>query len=216
MMIDFAELRTKMVEEQLIGRGIKDQRVINAFKKVPREKFMLASNKHLAYEDGAQKIAADQTISQPYIVAYMLQALNLAPKDRVLDIGTGSGYAAAVLAEITSEVFTVEIIEKLALKAKTNFKKLNYDNIKVKISDGTLGWKEYAPYDAILVSAAAPYVPEKIVKDLKNKGRLIIPIGKRGGVQQLKLITKDYRGKVKTKNLEYVRFVPLLGEDSWR
>lgn len=215
-MADFAEQRQKMVQKQLLERGIKDQKVIDAFKKVPREEFMLAENKDLAYADGAQEIEAGQTISQPYIVAYMLQALNLKPQDRVLDIGTGSGYAAALLAEITAEVFTVEIIEKLALKAEENFKRLNYDNIKVKISDGSLGWESYAPYDAILVSAAAPYIPDKLVEELKAKGRLIIPVGKKRGVQQLKLVQKNYRGKIKKENLEYVRFVPLLGEDSWQ
>lgn len=214
-MTDYKKLRKKMVKEQLGNRGIKNQAVLNAFRKVPREKFMLESNKELAYEDGAQSIDAGQTISQPYIVAYMLQALEVKSGDKVLEIGTGSGYAAALLAEIADEVYTVEKIDELALKAKKVLKKLNYTNVEVKIGDGSLGWEEKAPYDAILVSAAAPYVPKKLTEQLKNKGRLIIPVGKKRGVQQLKLIRKNYRGKIKKEKLEYVRFVPLLGEDSW-
>lgn len=214
-MTDYQKLRQKMVEEQLEKRGIKDSAVLNAFSKVPREKFMLETNKELAYENGAQSIDAGQTISQPYIVAYMLQALELKSSDKVLEIGTGSGYAAALLAEIAEEVYTVEKIEKLASKAKKVLLKLNYTNVEVNIGDGSLGWEENAPYDAILVSAAAPYVPEKLIEQLKNKGRLIIPVGKKRGIQQLKLIRKNYRGKIKEEKLEYVRFVPLLGEDSW-
>lgn len=214
-MTDYQKLRKKMVEEQLKKRGITDQAVLDAFNKVPREEFMLDSNKELAYEDGAQSIDAGQTISQPYIVAYMLQALEIESDDKVLEIGTGSGYAAALLAEIAEEVYTVEKIEKLALKAKNVLKKLNYINVDVKIGDGSLGWEENAPYDAVLVSAAAPYVPEKLIEQLKNKGKLIIPVGKKRGIQQLKLIKKNYRGKIKEEKLEYVRFVPLLGEDSW-
>ncbi|MEC9490745.1 MAG: protein-L-isoaspartate(D-aspartate) O-methyltransferase [Halanaerobiales bacterium] len=213
---DFEKLRQQMVKNQLIKRGIEDQLVIDAFQKVPREKFMLEKNRHLAYEDGAQSIEEGQTISQPYIVASMLQALNLDQSDRVLEIGTGSGYAAAILAEIAAEVYTIEIIEKLAEKAKEVLAELNYDNVEVKIGDGTLGWEEKAPYDAIIVSAAAPYVPEKLQEQLKKGGRIIIPIGERGGIQSLKLIKKKYNGKFKEKELEYVRFVPLLGQDSWK
>jgi len=213
---DFEKLRQKMVKEQLIGRGIEDEAVIEAFKKVAREKFMLEKNKEYAYHDGAQSIDAGQTISQPYIVAFMLQALKLKEDERVLEIGTGSGYAAALLAEIVKEVYTIERIEKLAIKARKVLKELNYENVEVKIGDGSVGWEEKAPYDAILVSAAAPYVPENLIEQLAKKGRLIIPVGKRKGVQQLKRITKRYNGKIKEESLEYVRFVPLLGEDSWR
>jgi protein-L-isoaspartate(D-aspartate) O-methyltransferase len=213
---DFEKLRQKMVEEQLITRGIKDQAVIEAFKKVAREKFMLEKNRDYAYQDGAQSIDAGQTISQPYIVALMLQALKLGEEDRVLEVGTGSGYAAALLAEIVKKVYTIERIEQLAVQARKVLQELDYQNVEVKIGDGSLGWEEKAPYDAILVSAAAPYVPENIIKQLANKGRLIIPVGERGGIQQLKLITKKYNGKIKEESLEYVRFVPLLGDDSWR
>jgi protein-L-isoaspartate(D-aspartate) O-methyltransferase len=212
----FEKIRQKMVEEQLITRGIKDQAVIEAFKKVAREKFMLEKNRDYAYQDGAQSIDAGQTISQPYIVALMLQALKLGEEDRVLEVGTGSGYAAALLAEIAKKVYTIERIEQLAVQARKVLQELDYQNVEVKIGDGSLGWEEKAPYDAILVSAAAPYVPENMIEQLANKGRLIIPVGERGGIQQLKLITKKYNGKIKEESLEYVRFVPLLGEDSWR
>lgn len=216
MTVDFEKLRSKMVKEQLIKRGIEDQAVINAFKKVEREKFMLEKNREYAYEDGAQIIEAGQTISQPYIVAVMMQALKLEENDRVLEVGTGSGYAAALLAEIVKEVYTIEKIEKLAVKAEKVLSELDYQNVEVKIGDGSLGWEENAPYDAILVSAAAPYVPENLIEQLNNGGRIIIPIGERGGIQQLKLITKKFNGRLKEESLEYVRFVPLLGEDSWR
>jgi len=212
---DFEKLRQKMVEEQLISRAIEDEAVIGAFKKTAREKFMLDKNREYAYQDGAQSIDAGQTISQPYIVALMLQALKLKEDDKVLEVGTGSGYAAALLAEIVKEVYTIERIEKLAVKAREVLRELNYQNVEVKVGDGSLGWEEKAPYDAILVSAAAPYVPEKLIDQLANKGRLIIPVGRRSGVQQLKLITKKYNGKIREENLEYVRFVPLLGADSW-
>ena len=216
MSVDFEKLRRQMVKEQLIKRGIEDQSVLDAFKKVPREKFMLDKNKELAYEDGAQKIGAGQTISQPYIVALMIQALKLDESDRVLEVGTGSGYAAALLAEIAAEVYTIEKIEQLADKAKEVLSELNYDNVELKVGDGSLGWEENAPYDAVVVSAAAPYAPEKLVEQLKKGGKIVIPIGERGGIQQLKLLKKKYNGKIKEENLEYVRFVPLLGEDSWK
>lgn len=216
MEVDFEKLRSQMVEEQLIKRGIENEAVIAAFKKVEREKFMLEKNKKFAYEDGAQSIEAGQTISQPYIVAVMLEALKLEANDRALEIGTGSGYAAALLAEIIKEVYTIERIEELAVKAKNVLSELNYQNVKVKTGDGSLGWKENEPYDAILVSAAAPYVPEKLLEQLNSGGRIVIPVGRRGGIQQLKLITKKFSGRFKEESLEYVRFVPLLGEDSWR
>ena len=213
---DFEKLRQEMVEENLIKRGIEDEKVLNAFRKVEREKFMLDKNKAYAYEDAAQSIEAGQTISQPYIVALMMQALNLKEDDKVLEIGTGSGYEAALLAEIVEEVYTIERIEKLAVKAKKVLADLDYNNVRVKVGDGSLGWKEKAPYDAVVVSAAAPYIPENLIEQLNNKGRLVIPVGERSGIQQLKLVTKKFNGKIKKENLDYVRFVPLLGEDSWR
>lgn len=213
---NFKELRQKMVKEQLLSRDIKDEAVIEAFRKVAREKFMLEKNRDYAYQDGAQSIDAGQTISQPYIVALMLQALSLKKEDRVLEVGTGSGYAAALLAEIAGKVYTIERIEELALKARKVLEELDYKNVEVKIGDGSLGWAEEAPYDAILVSAAAPYIPEKLIEQLAVGGRLVIPVGNRNGIQQLKKIKKKYSGKIREESLEYVRFVPLLGEDSWR
>lgn len=216
MEIDFEKLRKQMVEEQLMKRGIDDDLVLDSFRNVEREKFIPENNKKYAYADGAQLIAAGQTISQPYIVAVMLEALEIKKTDRVLEIGTGSGYAAALLAEIAAEVFTVERIETLAVQAEELLEKLGYQNIKVKFGDGSLGWEEFAPYDSILVSAAAPYVPQKLVEQLSAGGRLVIPVGKRNEVQRLKVLTKKFNGRVKEKELEYVRFVPLIGEDSWK
>lgn len=216
MEIDFEKLRRQMVEKQLVKRGIDDELVLEAFKKVKREKFLPENNKKNAYADGAQLIAAGQTISQPYIVAVMLEALEIEQNDSVLEIGTGSGYAAALLAEIAAEVYTIERIEELAVKAEELLKKLGYQNIKVKLGDGSLGWEEYAPYDSILVSAAAPYVPQKLIDQLSVGGKIVIPVGERNKVQRLKVITKKFNGKIKEKELEYVRFVPLIGEDSWR
>jgi protein-L-isoaspartate(D-aspartate) O-methyltransferase len=215
MEMNFEKLRNKMVEEQLIKRGIEDELVLKAFRKVEREKFVPDKNKKYAYEDGAQLIAAGQTISQPYIVAVMLEALEIKESDKVLEIGTGSGYAAALLAEIAAEVYTIERIEELALTARKVLSNLDYQNVKVKLGDGSLGWEENAPYDSILVSAAAPYVPEKLVEQLATGGKIVLPVGKRNKVQQLKQLTKKFNGKIKEKELEYVRFVPLIGEDSW-
>jgi len=216
MGIDFEQLRKQMVEEQLVKRGIDDELVLEAFKKVKREKFLPENNKKYSYADGAQLIAAGQTISQPYIVAVMLEALEIEKTDSVLEIGTGSGYAAALLAEIAAEVYTIERIEELAVQAEELLKKLGYQNIKVKLGDGSLGWEEFAPYDSILVSAAAPYVPQKLIDQLSVGGKIVIPVGERNKVQRLKVITKKFNGKIKAKELEYVRFVPLIGKDSWR
>lgn len=216
MSINFKKLRTQMVEKQLLKRGIEDKLVLDAFRKLPREKFISDKNKKYAYHDGAQLIAAGQTISQPYIVAVMLENLEIKKSDKILEIGTGSGYAAALLAEIAAEVYTIERIEELALKAEKLFNKLNYQNLKVKLGDGSLGWEEHAPYDSILVSAAAPYVPEKLIEQLAKGGTIVIPVGKRNRVQQLKQLKKSYSGKVREKKLDYVRFVPLIGENSWR
>lgn len=212
---DFKKLRKKMVKTQLIRRGIENEKVIEAFKKVAREEFVDPKYQHSSYNDSPLPIDKDQTISQPYIVAYMIEKLALKENDRVLEIGTGSGYAAAILAEIVAEVYTIERFETLAGKAAERFEKLDYNNIEVKIGDGSLGWEEYAPYDGIVVSAAAPYVPEKLKEQLAENGKIIIPIGEKKGVQQLKLITKIKEDNFKEESLDYVRFVPLTGEDGW-
>jgi protein-L-isoaspartate(D-aspartate) O-methyltransferase len=213
---NFEELRKKMVEKQLINRGIEDEKVIDAFAEVPREEFVGEKYKSSAYDDGPLPIGSGQTISQPYIVALMIDSLNLNEDDKVLEIGTGSGYAAAVLAKIVNEVYTIEKIDKLAEKAKERFKKLNYTNISTKVGDGTLGWEENAPYDGIVVSAAAPHVPEALINQLAESGKIIIPVGEDGGVQRLKLIKKTEDGTVNEENLDYVRFVPLLGENGYK
>lgn len=211
---DFKELREKMVKTQLIRRGIEAEQVIKAFKKVPREKFVDPSYQDSAYNDSPLPIDKDQTISQPYIVAYMIEKLALDENSRVLEIGTGSGYAAAVLAEIAAEVYTIERFEVLAEKASKRFNSLGYDNVKVKVGDGTLGWEEHAPYDGIVVSAAAPHVPQKLKEQLAENGKMIIPVGEKRGVQQLKIISKK-NGKLSEESLDYVRFVPLTGENGW-
>lgn len=216
MKLDFEKLRKEMVEQQIKNRGIEDEKVLNAFREVPREEFVEENYKSSSYDDGALPIGAGQTISQPYIVALMIDSLNLKPDEKVLEIGTGSGYAAAVLSRIVEEVYTIETIETLAQKAVKRFARLEYDNIEVKIGDGTLGWEENAPYDGIVVSAAAPHVPEALIKQLSDKGRIIIPVGERGGVQRLKVIKKDEEGKISEENLDYVRFVPLRGENGYR
>jgi protein-L-isoaspartate(D-aspartate) O-methyltransferase len=213
---DFERLRRNMVEKQLINRGIKDKKVIAAFREVPREKFVDDKYKASAYDDGPLPIGAGQTISQPYIVAMMIDSLNLNADDKVLEIGTGSGYAAAVLSKIVNEVYTIEKITQLANKAAGHFKKLNYNNIFIKVGDGTRGWPENAPYNGIVVSAAAPHVPDALIKQLTSPGKMIIPVGEKGGVQRLKLIKKSKKGKITEDNLDYVRFVPLIGENGFR
>ncbi|ADQ15148.1 protein-L-isoaspartate(D-aspartate) O-methyltransferase [Halanaerobium hydrogeniformans] len=215
MSVNFTKLREKMVKTQIIRRGIKDGKIIEAFKNVAREEFVDSKYKDDAYNDSPLPIDKGQTISQPYIVAYMIEKLNLSEEDKVLEIGTGSGYAAAILAQIVEEVYTIERFEILAEKASQRFKKLGYNNIKVKVGDGTLGWGEYAPYDGIVVSAAAPHVPEELKEQLAENGKIIIPVGEKTGVQQLKLITKSKENTFKEENLDYVRFVPLTGENGW-
>ncbi len=202
-----------MVEEQIIARGIKDKKVISAFLKVPREEFVPEDLKKYAYIDSPLSIGEGQTISQPYIVALMTEALKLKGYEKVLEIGTGSGYQAAILAEIGCEVYSVERIESLAKKAESLLKKLGY-NVKIKIGDGTLGWEEYSPYDRIIVTAAGPKIPETLLAQLsENEGRLIMPIGDRF-FQDLILVIK--RGKeIEKINLGGCQFVPLIGKEGW-
>jgi len=202
-----------MVEEQIIARGIKDKKVISAFLKVPREEFVPEDLKKYAYIDSPLSIGEGQTISQPYIVALMTEALKLKGYEKVLEIGTGSGYQAAILAEIGCEVYSVERIESLAKRAESLLKKLGY-NVKIKIGDGTLGWEEYSPYDRIIVTAAGPKIPETLLAQLsENEGRLIMPIGDRF-FQDLILVIK--RGKeIEKINLGGCQFVPLIGKEGW-
>jgi protein-L-isoaspartate(D-aspartate) O-methyltransferase len=196
-----------MVKTQIQQRGVKDSATLSAMRKTPRHSFVPASQIANAYEDRPLPIGYGQTISQPYIVAYMTEAIKPKPGQRVLEIGTGSGYQAAVLAEIVNKVYTVEIVEELSKQAAGRLRNLNYKNVEVKNADGYHGWKEHAPFDAIMVTAAAEYVPPPLKEQLKDGGLMIIPVGSPYMVQQLMLIEKK-GGKFRTTNLLPVRFVP--------
>ena len=196
-----------MIKEQIISRGVKDAKVISAMEDVKRHLFVPPRLTERAYDDGPLPIGYSQTISQPYIVAFMSEALNLGPDDIVLEIGTGSGYQAAILAEIVKKVYTIEILEPLAGQSRDRLKDLGYDNIEVKHGDGYLGWPEYAPFDKIIVTAAPSNIPMELVGQLKIGGKMVIPIG--SFFQELYLITKTEDGFVK-KAILPVRFVPMV------
>ncbi len=212
---DFEDYLKIMVEEQLIPRGIDNKNVLKAMLKVPRHIFVPLKYLDYAYQDRPLPIDEGQTISQPYIVAKMIQALKPENGDRVLEVGTGSGYAAAVLSIISRQVYTIERHELLAEQALDRYDKLDYDNIKVKIDDGTNGWQEKAPFDKILVSAGAPAIPEPLTNQLKVDGVMIIPVGKDKKIQKLIRLTKTSENNYKIEQLESVRFVPLVGEKGW-
>lgn len=203
--------RYKMVEEQIIDRGVRDPLVIDAMRKVPRHEFVPSELVPFAYSDQPLPIGNEQTISQPYIVAYMTEALHLQPGNKVLEIGTGSGYQAAVLAEIVSEVVSIEIVEPLAIEASKRLLKLGYTNIKVISGDGYKGSPKDAPFDAIIVTAAPNHIPPDLIVQLKEGGRMIIPVGEIYSVQHLMLIEKK-ENKIIKKNLIPVRFVPFTRE----
>jgi len=205
----YSEQRRAMVENQLIPRGISDASVIEAMLKIPRHKFLPEHLGDYAYSDCPLPIGMGQTISQPYIVAYMTELLTLNKGDKVLEIGTGSGYQAAILAEIGCDLYTIEIVEILTLRAKKVLQSLGYKNIHFKVDDGYMGWKENAPYDAILVTAATPEIPEPLTKQLKEGGKMIIPVG--DYFQELILLKKTGEG-LKEKRVTPVRFVPMTGE----
>ncbi len=207
----FASKRKAMVENDLRGRGIKDRKVLDVMGKVPRHLFVGESQRKRAYEDYPLPIGDGQTISQPYIVALMTEALQLRPSDRVLEIGTGSGYQAAVLAEIVKEVFTIEIKRSLADGARTTLRELGYGNVDVKFGDGYLGWEEKAPFDAIIITAAPDHIPPRLIAQLKEGGRLVLPLGSAGSYQTLTLVTKE-KGKLRTERISSVAFVPMTGE----
>ncbi len=210
---NLAQQRARMVEEQLRGRGIRDERVLGAMVKVPREAFIAEADAPSAYSDFPLPIGAGQTISQPYIVAAMLQMLDLQPKDRVLEIGTGTGYEAAILSELTAEVWTIERHAELADKAREILQRLGYANVQVVHGDGSRGLPEHAPFDKMLVAAAAPRVPEELPAQLADRGRLMIPVGSRSE-QQLQLVRK-MGGEISVTQHELCRFVPLVGESGW-
>ena len=209
---DFAAQRQRMVTEQLKARGISDERVLNAMNKVPREEFVPPDSRAGSYEDGPLPIGYGQTISQPYIVAFMTEQLRLKPSDRVLEIGTGSGYQAAILAELMSQVYSIEIVEPLAKNAEATLQRLGYENVHVKIGDGYKGWPEAAPFDAIIVTCAPDRVPQPLVDQLKDGGRMVIPVGDRIA-QELYLLEKK-NGQLKQSATLPVRFVPMAREAS--
>ena len=203
-----------MVEEQLVSRGIVDPQILRAFNKVCRDRFVPKKYKDSAYRDFPLPIGQGQTISQPLMVAIMTQGLQLYGKEKVLEIGTGSGYQAAILAELAARVFTVERVPNLAIKAEKVLCELGYSNIKFKIADGTMGWKEFAPYDAIVVTAGTPIVPKPLIKQLKVGGRLVIPLG--GDVNQILTVVKKYKNRIETSETCGCVFVPLVGKHGWR
>ena len=207
--------RAEMVERQLAGRGISDPLTLAAFREVPREAFLPANLREFAYRDTPLPIAENQTISQPYIVAVTVEALRLRGGERVLEIGTGSGYAAAILSRIAKEVFSVERLESLFRSAQGPLASLGYDNVHLLLGDGSLGWPEHAPYDAIAVSAGAPDVPEALLEQLAIGGRLVIPVGRNEAVQVLMRVTREGPERFKEEELTGVRFVPLIGEQGW-
>ena len=205
---DFAAQRQRMVEQQLKPRGIKDERVLAAMTKVPREEFIPLDARADAYEDGPLPIGYDQTISQPYVVAFMTEQLRPKQNDRVLEIGSGSGYQAAILAELMAEVYTVEIVPPLGKTAEATLKRLGYKNVHIKVGDGYKGWPEEAPFDAIIVTCAPEKVPQPLVDQLEEGGRMVIPVGERFA-QQLHLFEKK-NGQLKESVTLPVRFVPML------
>ncbi len=205
------EARQRMVASQIRARGVSDEAVLEAMETVPRHEFVPAQYQAQAYADHPLPIGYGQTISQPYIVAWMTELLEIEQGDEVLEIGTGSGYQAAVLAEVTDQVYSVEIIEELEKSAEERLSRLGYDQVKVKHADGYYGWEEHAPYDAIIVTCAPDHVPQSLVQQLKDGGRMVLPVGPPGGYQSLWLITKQ-GDQVLSKNLGGVRFVPLTGE----
>ena len=212
-MIDYARARERMVQEQLVSRGINDTRVLGVMARVPRHLFLESELRDQAYEDHPLPIGANQTISQPYMVALMAEALELKGTERVFEVGTGSGYLAAVLSELCAEVFSVETVEKLASKARNLLTSLGYRNVSVLMGDGTLGWEEHSPYDAVVISAAAPCIPRPLVEQLKTPGYLVFPMGEKE-LQTLVRIRKDKAG-IREEYLGECQFVKLKGQYGW-
>ncbi len=199
--------RLRMVETQIRNRGVTNPEVLNAMKKVPRHLFIPKDYADEAYNDYPLPIGYGQTISQPFIVAYMTEAVRPTSKKKALEIGTGSGYQAAVVAEIVDKVYTIEIVPELAKEASERLRNMGYDNVICKYGDGYQGWPEYAPFDIIIVTAAPEKIPQPLIDQLAENGRLIIPVGAAGAIQELVLVTKR-NGKIETRNLTLVRFVP--------
>ena len=213
MIRDYIQARKRMVQEQLVSRGINDPRVLRAMAEIPRHLFLESELWSHAYEDHPITIRANQTISQPYMVALMVEALELKGAERVLEVGTGSGYAAAVLSELCAEVFSVEVVGELAFSARTLLSGLGYRNVSVLVGDGTLGWEEHAPYDAVVISAAAPCIPRPLLEQLKTPGYLVFPMGEKE-LQTLVRIRKD-RTEIREEYLGDCHFVKLTGKYGW-
>ena len=211
----FEAERARMVEADLRGRGIGDERLLAAFRDVPREQFVAVELASLAYSDRPLSIGFGQTISQPYIVAFMIDAAGIAPSDAVLEVGAGSGYAAAILGRLARAVVAVERLPELAQAARARLARFGSDNVRVVEGDGTLGWIAEAPYDVILAAASGRDVPHSLIDQLAQGGRLVMPVGDRGGVQQLIKLTKAANGSITREKLGGVRFVPLIGAEGW-
>ena len=205
-----AARRARMVETQIVSRGVRDPRVLQAMREVPRHLFVDAAERDRAYDDTPLPIPGNQTISQPYIVALMTELLDLAPGERVLEIGTGSGYQSAVLSRLAKEVYSIEILPELARRASERLKQLGYANVTVKEGDGYGGWPERAPFDGVIVTAAPERIPQPLLDQLAPGGRRVIPVG--GFFQELKLFEKDANGRVSERAILPVRFVPMTGE----
>jgi protein-L-isoaspartate(D-aspartate) O-methyltransferase len=209
----YKKARETMVCRQIVARGVRDERVLDAMRSVPRHLFVPENSRHLAYHNGPLTIGQGQTISQPYIVALMTEALALEGHERVLEIGTGSGYQAAILSRLVSYVYTVERIPALANRARALLRALGYDNIHICISDGTLGWPEYAPYQGIIVTAASPEIPEPLTDQLTEGGQLVAPVG--GSWSQSLVQVRKQGGRLQRQELTSVAFVPLIGKHGW-
>jgi protein-L-isoaspartate(D-aspartate) O-methyltransferase len=205
-------LRQAMIENQIIDRGVSDERVIKAMNDVPRHLFVKESLRDLAYADGPLPIGHNQTISQPYIVAYMTEILQPDTHHIVLEVGTGSGYQAAILSKLVNHVYSIEIIPELGKEAANRLDKLGYDNVTVKIGDGYNGWEEHSPFDRIIVTAAPEQIPKKLVDQLKSGGLMILPVGKTSFGQDMRIVKKDRTGQVTTQETIPVRFVPMIHE----
>src|SRR6266436_5537874 len=214
-MLDVARSRSRMVDVQIAGRGIRDAYVIQAMQRVPREAFVEPGLEEFAYEDGPLPIGEGQTISQPYIVALMIEAAEIKPDDNVLEVGAGSGYATAVISQIARRVYAIERHLSLGKAARFRFERLGYENIDLRVADGTKGWPEAAPFDAILVSAGGPEVPRALKEQLAIGGRLIIPVGAEASGQTLRKVTRVAANEFEEENLGGVMFVPLIGEQGW-
>jgi protein-L-isoaspartate(D-aspartate) O-methyltransferase len=208
----YVQKRQDMVDKDIKDRGIKDKKVLEVMGRIPRHLFVDEDLRNRSYGDYPLPIGEGQTISQPYVVALMTEALRLKPTDRVLEIGTGSGYQAAVLSEIVKEVFTIEIRKNLADMASKRLNDLGYSNVKVKYTDGYFGWEEYAPFDAIIITAAANHIPPPLIRQLKEGGRLIVPLGSTVYYQTLTIVTKKKKEELDVEQMGSVAFVPMIGE----